>query len=47
MYLKELISIITLTAGFTIFEFEEFYQKIRIKAGNKDYFFLIYKKGSV
>ena len=42
--LKELISIIPLTAGFTIFEFEELFQKIRIKAGNKDYVFYIYKK---
>ena len=42
--LKELNTIIPLTAGFTIIDFEDNIQKIRIKAGNKDYIFYIAKK---
>lgn len=42
--LNELSIIIPLSPGFTIFELEEVYQKIRIKAGNKDYVFYIGEK---
>ena len=41
--LKELISIIPLTPGFTIVDLEDIYQKIRIRAGNKEYTVYIYK----
>lgn len=41
--LKELLSIIPLTPGFTIFELEDIYQRMRIRAGNKEYNFFIYK----
>ena len=42
--LSELNIIIPLSPGFNIFELEEIYQKIRIKAGNKDYTFFIGEK---
>ena len=42
--LKEFISIIPLTAGFTIIDLEDPFQKIRVKAGLKDYIFYIYQK---
>ena len=43
-YLKELLYIIPITAGFTIIEFEEIYQKIRFKSGIKEFIFYIYQK---
>ena len=43
-FLKELNMIIPLTAGFTIIDLEEPFQKIRIKYGNKDFIFFIYEK---
>jgi len=43
-YLKELINIIPIVSGYTIIDLEDIYQRIRIRAGNKDYSFYIYKK---
>ena len=42
--LNELNNIIPLITGFTIIDCDDIYQKIRIKAGNRDFSFYIYEK---